>query len=389
MDAEQLTPGTPLDRYQLNAKLGEGAMGVVWKATHTGLKRPVAIKILKRQFAGDATVRARFLREGEAAARIRHPNVVEVHDVGEFEGTPYLVMEYLDGESLADKFDREGALPPAEIAEVMLPVLAAVSAAHREGVIHRDLKPENIFLARGHDGAVLPKVLDFGISRVVNDRSGRVRTQVDTILGTPQYMSPEQARAERAIDDRSDQYALGAVLYEAATGAMAFEDGPLYPLLDRIVNGRFRPPRAVRPEVSATLEAVILRAMSLDPSQRFRSLRSMGSSLLPFATERTRAVWERTFDANEARFGDATLIDESAGPTSWGDDDLAHLGGGIPSDTLPDPATRAPPGRVAPRAEAPTVVFERKRPRRWLRALAAILAVLAVASCVVAALTMK
>ncbi len=389
MDADQLTPGTTLDRYQLQTKLGEGAMGVVWKATHLGLKRPVAIKILKRQFAGDATVRGRFVREGEAAARIRHPNVVEVHDVGEYDGTPYLVMEFLDGESLADKFEREGALPPDEIAEVMLPVLAAVSAAHQEGVIHRDLKPENIFLARGHDGATLPKVLDFGISRVVNDRTGRVRTQVDTILGTPQYMSPEQARAERAIDDRSDQYALGAVLYEAATGAIAFEDGPLYPLLDRIVKGQFRRPRAVRPEVSPELEALILRAMAADPAERFRSLRSMGASLLPFASERARAVWARTFDAREARFGDATLIDESAGPASWADHELPRPSGPYLNDTLPDQMTARPVGAASPRDEAATEVFNRKRPRRWLRALAVGVAVLAIASLVVAVLTVK
>jgi len=378
-----LAPGLTLGRYQLQRRLGEGAMGTVWQALQLGLNRPVALKLLKREHAGVAPIRARFLREGEAAARIRHPHVVTVHDVGEHDGVPFLAMEFLDGENLADKIDREGALPPGEAVAIMLPVLAAVSASHEEGVIHRDLKPENIFLARHRDGSLLPKVLDFGISRVVDDRSGRVQTLADTILGTPQFMSPEQARGERDIDDRSDQYALGAVLYEMATGAMPFGDHPLYVLLDRVTKGNFPPPRKRRPELPEALESVILRAMTLDRGARFRSLRSMGAALLPFADEATRGAWKATFDPRAPGPGDATLVDDDPAPRAW-----EPVTPQAPDDdgviTLKDGDREA---RRAPPLEAATLVMERERPRSkrvWAAAAAGVLVVAAV----VAALTL-
>lgn len=391
IDVNQLQPGSLFGRYQLQAKLGEGAMGTVWKALHLGLKKPVALKLLKGELASDATIRGRFVREGEAASRIRHPNVVDVYDAGECEGVPYLAMELLDGESLADKYEREGALPPEEIAEVMLPVLAAVSAAHQEGVVHRDLKPENIFLTRNHDGTVHPKVLDFGISRVVNDRSGRVRTQVDVILGTPHYMSPEQARAEGTIDDRSDQYAIGAILYEAATGRIAFDDAPLYLLLKRVAEGEFRAPRVLRPEVPLGLEAVILRAMALDPRHRFRSLRSMGASLLPFANERTRALWAATFDPQAAGLHGATLVDEERGPAAWVAADATLVDDGRGGDTLPDRDAGSERGHAGAPQEAETVVLERRReaPKRRGVIVVAVGAALLIAVLVVAALAAR
>jgi len=373
-----LAPGATLGRYQLIARLGAGAMGTVWKALQLGLNRPVALKLLRREHAGVAPIRARFLREGEAAARIRHPNVVVVHDVGEHDGIPYLAMEHLDGESLADKIDREGPSPPAEAVAILLPVVAAVSAAHEEGVIHRDLKPENIFLARHRDGSLLPKVLDFGISRVVDDRSGRVQTLNDTILGTPQYMAPEQARGERDIDDRSDQYALGALLYELTTGAMPFGDLPIHALLGRVMNGSFPPPRQRRPELSPALEGVILRAMALDRGARFRSLKSFGAALLPFADDATRTAWAGTFDPRAPGPGDATLVDEQPAPRAW----QAHRPPQRAS--VDDGATTLKEGdRAAPRPEAATLVVERKPRRRGRIVLLAAVGVVLVATVVV------
>jgi eukaryotic-like serine/threonine-protein kinase len=305
--------GETLGRYQLVEHLGDGAMGSVWKGLHVALKKPVAVKLLREEFGRSPEFRERFVREGEAASRVRHPNVVEIFDVGEERGVAWLAMELLEGECLADKLDREGALPVSEAVDLLLPVLAAVSAAHEEGVVHRDLKPENIFISLTRDGARVPKVLDFGISRVVDDASGRIRTQTDMILGTPQYMAPEQARGDRNIDDRADQYALGAIAYECVTGALAITNGAVYEMLDRVVRGHFLAPRAVRPELPEALESVICRAMSRDPAARFRSLRSFGASLMPFASDLARATWASVFDIDELLLSSPTVV-QSAPP---------------------------------------------------------------------------
>ena len=204
MGAEKFTESFRFDRYEIGSLLGEGGMGSVWKATHLKLQKPVVIKTLRPEHARSDTTRARFVREGEAASRIRHPNVVEIFDVAEFEGSPYLVMEFLEGEDLRALLRRRGALSLDAIVEVMLPVCNAVAAAHDAGVVHRDLKPENIFLSRTRDGALIPKVLDFGISRI-DDGALSNQTNTGALLGTPRYMSPEQARGERGIDARSDQ----------------------------------------------------------------------------------------------------------------------------------------------------------------------------------------
>ncbi len=332
--------GDTFGRYAITEHLGGGAMGSVWKGVHVVLKKPVVLKLLREEFGSSPEFRARFVREGEAAARIRHPNVVEIFDVGEERGVAWLAMELLEGEDLANKLEREGALPVSEAVDLLLPVLAAVSAAHEEGVVHRDLKPENIFLSRTRDGAIVPKVLDFGIARVVDDTTGRVRTQTNMLLGTPQYMAPEQARGDRNLDDKTDQYALGAILYECVTGTFAIAEGPIYDMLDRVVNGTFPPPRTHRPELPEALDAVVLRAMSHAPARRFRSLRSFGASLIPFASEMGFATWSRVFDPEALLHGAATIVQ----PT-------ASLPPGAPSQIVP----RSTPSR----AEADTLVDAR------------------------------
>ncbi|MFO0649914.1 MAG: protein kinase [Polyangiales bacterium] len=284
MGAEKFTESFRFDRYEIGSLLGEGGMGSVWKATHLKLQKPVVIKTLRPEHARSDTTRARFVREGEAASRIRHPNVVEIFDVAEFEGSPYLVMEFLEGEDLRALLRRRGVLSLDAIVDVMLPVCNAVAAAHDAGVVHRDLKPENIFLSRTRDGALVPKVLDFGISRI-DDGALSNQTTTGALLGTPRYMSPEQARGERGIDARSDQYALGVILYECATGRVPVDEGALYEVLRRTIHGEFAPPRAHRPELPADFEAVILRALSLAPASRFPSVRALAAALLPFGDD--------------------------------------------------------------------------------------------------------
>ncbi len=203
-------------------------------------------------------------------------------------------MELLEGESLSALIERSGVLSPDLAVDLMLPVIAAVDAAHEAGVVHRDLKPDNLFVTRGAAGGAVPKVLDFGISRVVAG-DGEHRTGTAAMLGTPAYMAPEQIESTRDADARSDQYALGVILYECLTGANAFEGDNVYAILKRVGDGNFKPPRALRPELDPALEAIVIRAMSKAPAARFPSLRAMAAALLPFASDRTRLAWGTTF----------------------------------------------------------------------------------------------
>lgn len=284
--------GARIDRYQVVRQVGSGGMGEVYEALHVDLGKRVAIKMLRGGPTSDPAALHRFFREGRAAASVRHPNVVEVSDVGSWGDAPYLVMEYLDGVDLAARLT---ALPAPSIAEVvgwMLPVLAAVAAAHDEGVLHRDLKPSNIFLARTRDGTIQPKVVDFGISSMGGERV----TSTGEIVGTPAYMSPEQIRGSRDITHVSDQYALGVILYECLTGRLPVEAGPVMGMLLRIAQGEFPPPRSLRTTIPKALEDIVLRAMALDPSRRFDDCRAVARALLPFAAERDRLAWEPAFD---------------------------------------------------------------------------------------------
>lgn len=288
-DEEIFKPGGGFGRYQIERQLGEGGMCVVWQGRHRGLGKLVAIKVLKSTHAKNPGTRGRFLREGEAIARIRHANVVEVHDVGTVDDQPYLVMEFLEGEDLRSYFLRRGPLSPHELADIMVPVCSAVAAAHDERIIHRDLKPENIFLSRTRDRGVVPKVLDFGISRISND-SGRLDTGTSAFMGTPRYMSPEQTQGAKHVDERSDQYSLGVILYQGATGKFPIDEPVLLHLLQRIVAGQFEPPRALRPELPPAFEQTILRAMATVPAHRFANVRDLCASLLPYAGERVRVL---------------------------------------------------------------------------------------------------
>jgi serine/threonine-protein kinase len=274
-------------------------MGEVYEAHHRALEKRVALKTLAPSLAKDDEVIARFLREGRAAARIHHPNVVGISDVDVEGDTPYLVMELLDGEDLADLLGRGGALGVEEALDIILPVLSAVSAAHEKGVIHRDLKPANIFITRSEaKNVVEPKVVDFGISKLTSGSAdeGLALTKSGTILGTPYYMAPEQARGAASADARSDQYGLGVILYECLTGTLPFEESTLLALFHVIVQGQFLPPRHHRPDLPEALEAAILRAMQTDPANRFPDVASFGLALLPFASKRAAAEWRPAFE---------------------------------------------------------------------------------------------
>jgi serine/threonine protein kinase len=279
--------GVVLGRHVLVRLLGEGGMGAVYEARHQDLGRLAAVKVLHERYARSSDVRLRFVREGQAAARVRHPHVVDVYDVGVDAGQPYLVMELLEGEDLSQTIARDGVLSVERTADLLLPV-----------VVHRDLKPENIFLSEQRNG-IKPKVLDFGISKIMDPGDAESLTHTGAFLGTPQYMSPEQAQGAKHIDHRSDQYSLGVVLYQCVTARRPIEEPSLYALIQRIVAGEFPPPRQLSPELPAAFEAVILRAMARDPSERFGSARGLGQALLPFASARVRLLYADELSSDE------------------------------------------------------------------------------------------
>jgi serine/threonine-protein kinase len=341
---DTLQPGTHLGRYEIIKLLGQGGMGAVYEGVHRDLKKRVAIKTLLPSLTANHEARQRFLREGEAASRIRHPHVVDVTDVG-VEGTlTYLVMEFLEGQDLSKLLSRQGALSFAQTADIMLPVAAAIAAAHEQGVIHRDLKPENIFLARaGGYGGVHPKVLDFGISKVLGDKRTMALTGTAATFGTMFYLPPEQLRGARQADAKSDQYALGTIVYECVTGLRAFEGDNFYMVLKNIAEGEFVRPSERRPDLPPRLEAVILRAMRLDPAERFDSAMHFGAALLEFASPGAQMLWGPVFGAAPPE------LQYPAAPSS------PSIGSATISANLPPMRSGATTGREHHRAASTTM----------------------------------
>ncbi|HET6336618.1 MAG TPA: protein kinase [Polyangiales bacterium] len=283
--ARILEDGLQFGKYRVIRLIAIGGMSEIYEAEHIALDKRVALKVMRRDLAENATARQRFITEGVNAARLRHTNVVDVTDVGEVDELPFLVMALLDGEDLGRIYDRQGRIPIEEIVDLLLPVASAVALGHDKGVVHRDLKPDNIFLHR--EGCrMIPKVLDFGVSRVMTAR--RI-TLNSSVFGTPHYMAPEQARGG-PTDARTDQYSLGVILYEGVTGRLPRDSSNPIELLHAVAYDSFRPPSEYS-EIPPGLEAVILRAMASDPVERFESMRELAIALLPFASDAAREYW--------------------------------------------------------------------------------------------------
>ncbi|MBI2896814.1 MAG: protein kinase [Deltaproteobacteria bacterium] len=262
-------------KYRIVRQIGQGGMGSVYEAENITLGRSLALKVLEPHLARSAALVERFMREARAAATVTHPNVVYVFDVGWLQDgrLPYIAMELLDGQSLASAV-KAGGLQVARAAAIAAQILDALEAAHAKGIIHRDLKPANVFLLRGD----VVKVLDFGISKMVG--ASDKLTATGSVLGTPSYMSPEQARGARAVDHRTDLYGVGAILYEMLSGTAPYEGDSYNEILFKIATESPQPIASVRPDVPEAVANLLDRSLRRNPAERFSTAREMRDALI-------------------------------------------------------------------------------------------------------------
>ena len=271
------------EKYRLASILGRGGMGAVFAGRHEWTGRGVAVKLLNHDLASDPQMAERFLREARTAAELKHPNVVDVLDMGRADdGCVYLVLELLDGASLSDHLGA-GPLEPATAFALLTPVMRALAHAHRRGVIHRDLKPDNIFVSEDTDGRTVPKLLDFGIAKVI-EQDGTSMTRTGMLLGTPDYMSPEQARALPDIGPATDVWSMGVVWYECLTGNLPFNEASPSALVITIATTHAPSIALRRPDLHPALVAAIDRSLASDRSQRFPDMRAFLEAMIEAAT---------------------------------------------------------------------------------------------------------
>jgi len=266
-------------RYRLDERLGAGGMGSIWRAQHLVLAAPVAVKLIDREAVPDESTLGRFMREAQSAATLRSPHVVQILDYGVDDTLPFIVMELLDGENLAQRLRRLGRLDSADTARIVTHIGRAMARAHEANIVHRDLKPENVFLIRNEDEEIA-KVLDFGVAKVAVGALGEegTRTRTGSILGTPYYMSPEQAQGNKTVDHRSDLWSLGVIAYECVTGKRPFYSDGLGDLVLQICI-RDIPVPSEHASVPLGFDAWFARAVARDPETRFQSARELTDAL--------------------------------------------------------------------------------------------------------------
>jgi len=268
-------------KYDVTQRIGGGAVADVYEAVHNRLNQRVAIKVLRREFSRLPAVTRRFLTEGRAASAVRHPGIIQVFDVDQLDtGELYIVMELLQGDDLSVVLERERQLEPARATEIALQILDALDAAHRAGVVHRDLKPENILLWADPQGREHAKIIDFGVARLEREGPAALRkTAEGTIIGTPYYISPEQARGEQDIDHRTDVYAVGVILFEMLTGELPYTGTSVQGIINRMLEEPFPRVRALEPALSEAFEEVILRATARRRDDRYPSAAAFAGAL--------------------------------------------------------------------------------------------------------------
>ncbi len=350
-------------RYQLLSLIGRGGMGSVFLAKHTQLGKLLAVKVLETNRTGSEAIE-RLFREARAAASIGHPNIVDVNDVGFSEaGEPYLVMEFLEGEDLSSYVDRNAPLTPQAACGILEPVLLALSAAHRMGIVHRDLKPANIVIVKRSSSPLTVKLIDFGIAKLVHEPTDRQLTADGTLLGTPSYMSPEQARGMAEIDARADLYAAGVIFYQMLTRSLPFDGRNYNETLYRIVNDPPPDPDSLIEGLPRDAIAFIHRAIAKDKAERFQSADEMleaiaaleawsgrGEALTQMSSElhirSSQSGGERRSGAEDKR------VSPSSGPTVAEIDVAASTEGDGPPGGVDRQQKQTPARRVSPGPDA-------------------------------------
>jgi len=265
------------EKYLLEKELGRGGMGIVFLANDTDLERPVAIKVLLEEHVEDQGAVTRFLREAKASVKIQSEHVARVYETGRLpSGVPFIVMEYLQGQDLADRLELKGPMSEAQVADLVLQACEALAEAHAAGIVHRDLKPANLFLARRPDGSEALKILDFGISKI---STSSVLTKSQTLVGSPYYMSPEQLESAQDVDARADIWAAGVIMYELSTGQRPFEGNSLAALCVAVLNATPKPLDVVKPSTTPEFLAVVTRCLKKDRNLRFQNVGELANAL--------------------------------------------------------------------------------------------------------------
>jgi serine/threonine-protein kinase len=371
-DPTNLSGTRLLDRYRIDQQIGQGGMALVYAGRHLALDLEVAIKVLRQRFAQRQSVVDRFLQEARAASRVRHPHIVEVTDFGSTpDGLVFMVMERLEGETLAATIEREGRLPWPRVRAIALQLCDAMQTTHDAGIVHRDVSLKNFFrLSRGKNPDFV-KVLDFGIARMTtNDDSsptGTVRrlTSDTQIMGTPEFMSPEQATRSGSVDARSDIYAMGVVLYAMLTAKLPFEAHTAIDMMAKHIYEPVPPPSQHEPDLARAIEQVVLRALEKDPHNRFQSMAALGHALAQIPDDARRSPGDSAETMQVATLGTRaprkrwgpvrrfTMIGVAAGLAWWGWQDSGRFAEEAAAlelrglETLDSMALPAPVGSVS------------------------------------------
>lgn len=359
------------NNIRLVRPLKRGGMGSVWVAEHQTLRMQVAVKFMAEKLAEDREYVERFAREAMSSAQIKSPHVVQVFDHGVADGTPFIVMELLEGEDLRTRLARTGPLPLREAALIIVQLARALSKAHAAGIVHRDIKPDNIFLLE-HDGEIFVKILDFGVAKHAAQDTEFGMTGTGAMVGTPHYMSPEQILSARRVDHRADLWSIGIVMYRALTGSVPFQGETLGAVCVAIERAQFLPPSQRRQDISLSLDSWFGRALSRDPDYRFQSAKEMAEAFVSAADDgaHTAAAFRRaqtslsgvqqTFPMVPSGFSEPPPAVSPSNP--WGTNPTnpamalgnAHRvsSTGLPVAHVPMPSTPAPPS-VFPSAPPP------------------------------------
>jgi len=318
MGPNDYTGLTLADKYHLTTLLGQGGMGSVYRGEHVVIGKKVAVKFLHADLAGNAEVVKRFYREAQAAAAIGHDSIIDVLDVGiSPNGEPYLVMEFLEGESLGDMLARTGPLDLAAALGIAEPALRALAAAHSKGIVHRDLKPDNIFIVRQPSGPPKIKLIDFGISKFAETGGAEKLTQTGSVMGTPAYMAPEQARGSSSLDHRADLYSMGVILYEMLSGKLPFAGSNFTEVILNILTTEPVPPAQANPAFPPEATALVLRALAKDPAARFADAEAMIAemSVLTAYGGRQERLTRIAADARKITFAGGSLGNKPSSPS--------------------------------------------------------------------------